>query len=163
MLFKVKKILLNHFFEVNSLYFWAKGLWGLFIVLKERAKLSPSDVGGGGGDRGGISFSSCLVWVEKVEGWKTLLFGEKKKWENKNCIVVCINLLSHVVATPEIFSRAVIKKLKLHQIYILKKKTSYIAQKKTRKYIKSYNFLLRIFVFWNCSVSFLDPSKPQLN
>ena len=105
MLFKVKKILLNHFFEVNSLYFWAKGLWGLFIVLKEKGQSSPQ-VMGGGGDRRGFSFSSlCLVWVEKMEGWKTLLFGEKK-WENKKCSLY--KFLSHVVATPEIFSRVVI-------------------------------------------------------
>ena len=133
---------MNHFFEVNSLYFWAKGLWGLFIVLKEEGQSSPQVMwGGGGGDRRGFSFSSLdLVWVEKVEGWKTLLFGEKKKWENKNCIVVCINLLSHVVATPEIFSRAVIKKLKLHQIYILKKKNFIYCPKKNTQIYKILQF-----------------------
>ena len=71
--------------------------------------------GGRGGDRRGFHFSLLyLVWFEKVEGWKTLLFGEKKNERIKN--VICINLLSHVVAAPEIFSRVVIKKLKLYKI-----------------------------------------------
>ena len=38
-------------------------------IERERVELSPSDVGRGGGDRRGFSFSSLyLVWVEKVEG-----------------------------------------------------------------------------------------------
>ena len=57
-----------------------------------------------------------------------------------------------LVAALEIFSKGVIKKHKLNKILIYKKKkknTHTHTHTKTQKYMKFYNFLLRVFIFWN--------------
>ena len=55
------------------------------------------------------------------------------------------------MAALEIFSMGVIKKLKLNKNLIKKITWIYwvIEKKKTHKYMKFYNFILRVFIFWN--------------
>ena len=60
---------------------------------------------------------------------------------DQNCVKLVVAL--------GIFSRGVIKKLKFNKNFNLKKKLEYIelSKTKTHKYIKFYNFLLRVFMF----------------
>ena len=50
--------------------------------------------GGKVGDRKYLIFPHlCLVRSKKVERWKTLLFGEEEKWEDKKCILYKFTLI----------------------------------------------------------------------